>query len=197
MVSKVVRGLEVAGVLALRHQHQRSVDRHHLVEEDRDVHRARLRHAVVALPGAVVLVPLPDVAGEGRFGVDLVLVHVDLLAEDLLHRIDHARMRAEQPERLVVEMGGKGGARRAALLAPHLRALGVVDALRLARQQRHFLGAEQFRQKQPALAVEIVDLLLGQFHGVPPRVFRAKPVIFVEARLAPGRGFTNPRRATP
>ena len=128
-------------MLAPRHQHQRAVDRHHLVEEDRDVHRARLRHAVVALPGAVILVPLPDVAGEGGFGVDLVLVHVDLLAEDLLDRIDHARMRAEQPERLVVEMGGKGGARRAALLAPDLRALGVVDALGLARQQRDFLAA--------------------------------------------------------
>ena len=43
--------------------------------------------------------------------------------------------------------------------------LGVVDAHRLAREQGHFLGAEQFGQKQPALAVEIVDLLLGQFHG--------------------------------
>src|SRR6202035_4928600 len=110
---------------------QGTVDRHHLVEEDRDVHGARLWHAIVTLPGAVILMPLPDVAGEGRFGVDLVLVHVDLLAIDLLHRIDHARMRAEQPERLVVEMGSKGGARRAALLPPNLRPLGVVDALRL------------------------------------------------------------------
>ncbi len=92
-------------------------------------------------------------------------MHVDLLAEDLLHRIDHARMGAEQAERLVIEMRGKGGARRAALLAPHLGALGVVDALRLARQQRDLFGAEQFGQEQPALAVEIVDLLLGQFHG--------------------------------
>ena len=166
-------------MLAPRHQHQRAVDRHHLVEEDRDVHRARLRHAVVALPGAVILVPLPDVAGEGRFGVDLVLVHVDLLAEDLLHRLDHARMRAEQPERLVVEMRGKGGARRAALLAPHLGPLGVVDAFRLARQQGHFFRAEQFRQKQPAFAVEIVDLLLGQLHGGSSSRFRAKPVSFV------------------
>src|SRR4051794_33941523 len=109
-------------MLAPRHQHQRTVDRHHLVEKDRDVHRPRLWHAVVALPGAVILVPLPDIAGESRFGVDLVLMHVDLLAKDLLHRIDHARMGAEQPKRLVVEMRGKGGARRAALLTPYLRA---------------------------------------------------------------------------
>ena len=98
------------------------------------------RHAVVALPGAVILVPLPDVAGEGRFGVDLELVHVDLLAEDLLDRIDHARMRAEQAERLVVEMRGKGGARRAALLAPDLGAVGVVDVHRLARQEVDLLA---------------------------------------------------------
>ena len=138
-------------MLAPRHQHQGAVDRHHLVEEDRDVHRARLRHAVVALPGAVILVPLPDVAGEGRFGVDLVLVHVDLLAEDLFDRLDHARMRAEQAERLVVEMGGKGGARRAALLAPYLRALGVVDALRLARQQFDFFRLNSSgRNSQPS-----------------------------------------------
>src|SRR5882724_7695792 len=160
-----MRGLEIAGGLALRHQHQRSVDRHHLIEKDRDVHGPRLRHAIVAFPGAVVLMPLPDVAGEGRFGVDLVLVHVDLLAEDLLDRIDHARMRAEQAERLIIEMRGKGGARRAALFAPHLRAVGVVDAHGLLREQGYFFRAEQLGQEQPALAVEIVDLLLGQFHG--------------------------------
>ncbi len=161
-----MRGLEIAGVLALRHQHQGAVDRHHLVEEDRDVHGAWFGHAVVALPGAVILVPLPDVAGEGGFGVDLELMHVDLFAEELLDRLDHARMRAEQTERLVVEMGGKGGARRAALLAPHLGAISGIDPFRLARQQSGFFRAEQIGQEQPALAVEIVDLLRRQFHGV-------------------------------
>ena len=46
---------------------------------------------------------------------------------------------AERAEGFVVEMGGKGGARRAALLAPDLRAVGVVDADRLVRQKIHFL----------------------------------------------------------
>src|SRR5712675_3666057 len=178
-------------MLAPRHQHQRTVYRHHLVEKDRDVHRARLWHAVVALPGAVILMPLPDVTGEGRFGVDLVLVHVELLAEDLLDRIDHARMRAEQAERLVIEMRGKGGARRAALFAPHLRAVVIVDAHGLLRQQGYFFRAEQLGQEQPALAVEIVDLLLGQFHGgssfwflILPRHGRACPG-HPRLRLAP------------
>ena len=85
-------------------------------------------------------------------------------------------MRAEQPECFVIEMGGKGGARCAALLAPHLRAFGVVDTLRLAREQVDLLSVEQFGQEQPALAVEVVDLRLGQFHGFLLAFFRAMPV---------------------
>src|SRR5664280_1699171 len=61
----VVAGGEYALLVTFRNQQQRAVDRHHLVEEYRDVHGAWLRHAVVALPGAVILVPLPDVAFEG------------------------------------------------------------------------------------------------------------------------------------
>jgi hypothetical protein len=74
-------------------------------------------------------------------------------------------MRAEQAERLVIEMGCEGGAWRAALLAPHLRTFGIVDARGLMCQQGYFFGAEQLRQEQPAFAVEVVDLLLGQSHG--------------------------------
>src|SRR5664279_1961280 len=137
------------------------------------------------MPSSRFQVPLPDIAGEGGFGVDLVLVHVDLLAEDLLDRLDHARMRAEQAERLVIEVRGKGGARRAALLAPHFRAVGVVDTFRLVRQQGYFLAAEQFGQEQPALAVEVVDLLLGQFHGGSSFWFLA--LLVVGARLRASR----------
>ena len=93
-------GRQDARFVAARDEHQRAVDRHDLVEEHRDVHRPRLRHAVVARPGAVILVPLPDIAVEGRLGVDLVLVHVELFAEQLLDRLDQPRMRrpaAESP----------------------------------------------------------------------------------------------------
>src|SRR5207247_798365 len=103
---------------------------------------------------------------EGGFGVDLELMHVDRLAEELLDRLDHAGMGAERAEGFVIEMRGKGGARRAALLAPNLGPVGVVDANRLAREIIHFLGAEQLGQKQPAFAVEEFDLLRRQFHGV-------------------------------
>src|ERR1700733_15145696 len=62
-------------------------------------------------------------------------------------------------------MGGKGRARRAALFAPHLRPVGVVDVDRLAREQRDLFRVETFRQKQPAFAIKVVDLLLSELHG--------------------------------
>jgi hypothetical protein len=81
-------------LLAAWDQHQRAVDRYHLVHEHRDVHRAGLGHPIVARPGAVILVPLPDIALEGCLGVDLVLMHVELLAKHLLDRADQPRMGA-------------------------------------------------------------------------------------------------------
>src|SRR5580693_7348208 len=78
--------------VAFRNQHQRAVDRHDLVQEYGDIHGASLRHAIVARPGAVVLMPLPDIALECRLGVELELMHVDVLAEQLAQRLDEPRM---------------------------------------------------------------------------------------------------------
>ena len=131
MVDSIVPRLQHAFLVAARHQHQWPVDRQHLIDEHRDVHRPRLRHAVVARPGAVVLMPLPHLAVERRLRVDLELVHVELLAEHLFHGPDQARMRAQQTKRLVVGVRGECGARRAGLLAPDLLAVGAEDRLRL------------------------------------------------------------------
>src|SRR5216683_1759147 len=78
-------GREDARFVAPRDEHQRAIDRHDLVEKHRDVHRPRLRHAVVARPDAVILVPLPDVAVEGGLGVELVLMHVELFAKAVFY----------------------------------------------------------------------------------------------------------------
>jgi hypothetical protein len=86
--------------VAARDEEERAVGRGHLVDEERDVHGARLGHQVVARPSAVVLVPLPNGAVEGRLGVHLELMHVDFFAEDLHHRLDQARMGAEAAKRL-------------------------------------------------------------------------------------------------
>src|SRR4051812_3543303 len=74
-------------------------------------------------------------------------------------------------------MRGKRGARRAALLTPHLGPVGVIDADRLARQQADLLAREQLGQKQPAFVVEVVDLLPGELHGSYPRFFQPEPVV--------------------
>src|SRR4029434_6384665 len=98
-------------------------------EEDRDVHGARLGHAVVALPGAVVLMPLPDLTIEGRLGVDFELMHVDRFAEELLERLDEAGVAAESGEGLVVGVGRKGRAWRSRLFAPDFLPVAVENAL--------------------------------------------------------------------
>ena len=116
--AEVVAGIEIAVLLRARHQHQRAVVGIDLVEEHRDIHRPRLRHAVVAQPRAIVLMPLPNVAVELRLRVDLVLVHVELLAKHLFDGLDQPRVTAEQAEGFVVRVGGKCGARGTGLLAP-------------------------------------------------------------------------------
>src|SRR6266480_6652531 len=68
-------------------------------------------------------------------------------------------------------MRGKGRARRAALLAPYLGAIGVIDADGLAGEEGDFFGGEQFGQEQPALAIEMIDLRLSEFHGAFLRCF--------------------------
>src|SRR3546814_4313493 len=89
---KIVAGIEHATAMAFRNEHQRVVDRHHLDEEDRDVHDARLWHAIVARPGAVILAPLSDITVEGGLRVALVLLLVELLANHLLDRPEQSRV---------------------------------------------------------------------------------------------------------
>jgi len=97
-------------------------------------------------------------------------MHVELLAEQLLDRLDQARMRAEQAKALVVGMRGKGGARRPGFLLPHFRPTGMVDQLGLAAQRRHLLAGKAVRQKEIAVFVESLELGGAQRHRRFPRV---------------------------
>src|SRR6185295_6863380 len=161
-------GLQRAALVAARHQHQGAVEWKHLVEEHRNVHRARLGHAVVARPGAVVLVPLPCVALERRLGVELELMDVEAFAEQLLQRRDQARVMRQKPEHLVELVRGECGARRAAFLAPYFRAVELEDRVALRAHQRDLVIGEAVGEKQIAKLVELTELLGGQFHGMPP-----------------------------
>jgi hypothetical protein len=162
---QVVPGLQHAGLVAARNEEERAVHRRHLVDEDGDVHGPRLGHLVVARPGAVVLVPLPDLAVEGGLGVDLVLMHVEAAAQQLLDRRDQARIGAQAAEGLVVRMRGEGRTRDAGLLAPDLLAIQLEDLLGLVLQQLHLFRVEGLGEEKPALAVELGDLGIGQAHG--------------------------------
>src|SRR5437762_2582727 len=180
-------GREDAVLVAARDKHQRAVDRHDLVEEHRDVHRPRLGHAVIARPGAVILVPLPDIAVERRLGVDLKLMHVELLAEQLLYRLDEPRMRAEQAETLIVGMRGKGGARRAGFFLPDFLAARPVDRLRIAAQGRDlFPPIEPYRTGR--LRLDVRHTMYWEESGNP----RGMPVLFLHG--GPGAGATAVHR---
>jgi len=53
---------------------------------------------------------------------------------------------------------GKGGARRAGLLAPYLLAIEFQDRLGVVAQQRDLFLAEAVREEQIALLVELFQL---------------------------------------
>ena len=98
--------------------------------------------------------PLPQLAVEGRLGVDLELVDVDRLAEELLDRLDQPRMGAEAAEGFVVGVGGEGRPRRAGFLAPDLLAVGRVDLLGLRAEDGDLLLGEAVGEKKIAFTIE-------------------------------------------
>src|SRR5215472_8785866 len=164
-------GGEHALAVASRSLHQRAVDRHHFVEKHRDIHRPRFRHAVIARPGAVVLVPLPDVAFERSLGVDLELMDIDVLAEQLPQRLDQPRMRCQETKCLVESMRSKGGARRARFLAPDLLAIELEDRCGVIAKERYFFLVEAVREEQIPEFVELFDLCGAERHGAFPRTW--------------------------
>ena len=99
-----------------RDDHQRAVQVRHLVEEDQRVHHPGLGDVVVLAVGRIVLVPEPDVAVERRLAVDAQLERVDLLAEQLLHRVEQPRVPDHVVVEVAVEVRVEHAARRAAVL---------------------------------------------------------------------------------
>jgi hypothetical protein len=122
-------------------------------------------HAVVARPGAVVLVPLPNVTLERRLGVELELVDVDVLPERLPQRFDQPRMMRQQAKHLVVFVRREGGARRAALLAPDFLAMLAENLVGAAAHQGDLFFGEAIGKEAVALLVELAQLLGGQIHA--------------------------------
>src|SRR5262249_56901094 len=78
------------------------------------------------------------------------------------------RVMRHQQEAVVIGVGGEGGARRAALLAPDLLAIAPENLVRFAAQNRDLLFGEAVREKHVTLLVEGLDLFGCEVHGVLP-----------------------------
>jgi hypothetical protein len=138
------------------------------------VHGARFRHEVVVHPGAVVLVPLPDVAVEGHLSVDLELVHVHVFPEDLHDGIDHAGMARQPREGLAVHVRGEIGAHHVAGLLAHVLGPALrVQARHLVGEELDFLRREERGKEKVTVAIELLELLRGELHAG----LRADPLI--------------------
>ena len=79
--------------------------------------------------------PLPHLAIERCFGIDLVLMHVDRTVQNLLDWFDQAWVRSEAAVRLVIGVSRKGGASDTALFAPHLVSIELVGIFSFLFQQ--------------------------------------------------------------
>ena len=73
-------------------EHSGSVELGNVVEEQGRVDDAGLGHAVILKPGAVILMPMPDLSVMGVLGVDLELMQIDRPAEHLHCGLDDARV---------------------------------------------------------------------------------------------------------
>ena len=134
-------GIYHALFVAAGDEHQGAVVLGHVVQKNGHVHRALGRHQVVIEPGAVVLVPLPNVALKSHLAVDLELVHVERLAQQVFHRFDHARVARQFGKGLAVHVRGKVGAHRVfAFFADVVVFAPAVDLGHSVAQRLRFFG---------------------------------------------------------
>src|SRR5262249_22593612 len=180
---RVVARIEHPALVATRDEHQRPVELVHLVEKDRDVHGAGFWHPVVVLPGAEVLMPLPHVAIERHLPVDLELVHVNVLAEELNDRVDHARVARELGERQAVHVCGEVGAHGVtALLADILGTMLGVKARDFVAEHPDLFRPEQPWKEQEPVALEGVKLFPVDLHDENPSLLSILIIVGIRPR---------------
>jgi hypothetical protein len=113
-----------------RDEEERPVELGHLVEEEQAVGDARRGHPVLLVPEGVVLMPVPQVAAEGRLGVDFKLVDVHVSVEQLARRVDEARVFRQAAEHVVLGVRAVDGANHLAVLLGHARLVAPAEDLR-------------------------------------------------------------------
>jgi len=92
-------------------------------------------------------------------------VHVELFAEELLDRLDQARVSTQDAEGLVVGVGSEGGARSAALFTPDFLPVGKVNIFRFETKNLDFFRRKVVRQEDIALFFEVCELF--RCSGIP------------------------------
>ena len=97
-------------------------------------------------------------------GDDLVLVRIDLGAEDAPRRLEQARVAQQPREQEAVAVHRHGEAQFAMLVAQHFLARQAGDAAGFAAQELRFGRAEQLRQEDIAIVVKTLNIGVGQSH---------------------------------
>lgn len=136
------------------------------VQRDHDAAHVRI-HAAVVVPVAVVLVPFPGAAVVGLLGREFGVVVVDLAAEHVFHRVDHAVGAGGQAVDAVagvIPQGHAGGFAFGVLAVVQAGAQGRVLLHGVAHQGNLF-GVEQRSDDHVAVALVPCALLRGESTG--------------------------------
>ena len=146
-------------------EHEGSVELGYLVEKDMEIERQRLRHAILLVVGGEVVVPLPDVAGEGLLGVHLDLLDVEVIAEDLFRGLYEARVAHEARVDVAALVQGHRRAHGVVLLLPEVFRPAFGEQSRQVRFQRvDLVKREHGRQDEEPVVLEPFDLRVRQLH---------------------------------
>src|SRR5690606_35340684 len=129
-------------LVAFWNDHQRAVDRHYIIQEYGDVHCAWFGHAIIFMPSWKILMPLPDFTGECRLGINFELMHIHLLAKQLLKWFDQSMITNQGIARVVIFMTSKSGPGNTILFSPDLLPMFAKNVLRGHFQTFHFLRVE-------------------------------------------------------
>ena len=131
------------------------------------VERERLRHAVLAVMGGEIVVPLPDVARERLLGIHLDLLDVELIAQDLPGGLHEPRMADEAGIDVAAPVQGHGRAHGIAPLLPEVLRPALGEQARQLRLQHLDLpGREQRRENKEPVFPELRELPVRQLHGI-------------------------------
>jgi hypothetical protein len=146
-------GDEVEGIVELAH----------IVEEDVQIDGQRLGHAVLAVRGRKVVMPLPGFSLEGCLDVHFDLLGVETVAEELDRRLEQARMVFQPIVGFPAYMESHRGTHLAAQILAYIgRTILTEDGNEDSAQHLHLREREEVWHHQKSLALELFDLRFAE-----------------------------------